>query len=192
MGLCSYPILAFGFNMNAALAEAVGRDPTFTERTDIWRVVLSQDTNPLVGTGYESFWLGSRLQAIWSTHVGAVNEAHDGYLEVYLNLGLVGLVLLVGFLLSSYRSICRGFTPASRVASLAMGTWAAMLFYNITEAAFRFHFMWVAFLAVAITVPAQAEGRAQDGAASNEGKGQGAVTMETPLLGPYEPAPWWN
>ena len=62
---CLYMILAFGFGFNGEFAGAVGRDPTLTDRTKIWSLVLSMHTNPLIGTGYESFWLGSRLQIIW-------------------------------------------------------------------------------------------------------------------------------
>jgi transposase len=35
-------------------------------------------------SGYESFWLGPRLLWVWE-QAGGVNEAHNGYLEVYLN-----------------------------------------------------------------------------------------------------------
>jgi len=62
---CLYLILAFGFNINGELAGAVGRDPTLTDRTTIWSSLLNMRTNPVVGTGYESFWLGPRLQPIW-------------------------------------------------------------------------------------------------------------------------------
>ena len=92
---CLYLILAYGFDINGELAGAVGRDPTLTDRTKIWSLVLSMHTNPLVGAGYESFWLGPRLQKIWQVF-GPLNESHNGYLEVYLNLGLIGVTLLPG------------------------------------------------------------------------------------------------
>jgi hypothetical protein len=34
-----------------------------------------------------------------------------------------------------------------------------MLFYNMTEAAFKYHLMWVTFLLVAIAVPERAKDR---------------------------------
>src|SRR5262249_47647194 len=55
---CLYVILAFGFDLNGQLASQLGRDPTLTGRTDIWNAVIREHTNPLVGVGYESFWLG--------------------------------------------------------------------------------------------------------------------------------------
>jgi exopolysaccharide production protein ExoQ len=154
-----YVILAFGFNINGQLAAAVGRDPTLTDRTLIWKILLSMNTNPLVGTGYESFWLGPRFELFWREYGESLNQAHNGYLEVYLNLGLIGLFLLLGLVIASYRTICRRLTPFSSLASLNLALWTIMLFYNITEAAFKFHLMWVTFLLGTIVVPERAEDR---------------------------------
>ncbi len=164
VGICLYLLLAFGFgiDINAEIAAAVGRDPTLTDRTKIWDLVLSMQTNPLLGTGYESFWLGPRLLRIWQSEFGALNEAHNGYLEVYLNLGLIGLFLLGGFLIASYRTICRRLKPFSSLASLTLAFWTVALFYNVTEAAFKWHLMWVTFLVGAITVSGPGENRVHD------------------------------
>jgi O-antigen ligase len=166
LGLCLYPILAFGLGMNAQLTAAAGRDPTFTTRTEIWTILLNMHTNPLLGTGYESFWLGSRLLAVWRSSVGAINEAHNGYLEIYLNLGIIGLLLLVAFLIASYRTICRRLKPFSALASLTLAMWTTLIFYNVTEAAFKVNLMWVTFLVGAMVAPQQREERASARAAS--------------------------
>ena len=150
--LCMYLILAFGFGLNGELAGAVGRDPTLTGRTNIWKAVLSTNTNWLVGTGYESFWLGPRLNVVWSL-AGGVNEAHNGYLEMYLNEGVIGVVLLAGLLISSYRRICRSLTSSSKLASLSLALWVIAFFYNMTEAAFKPAFMCLTFLLGTIAVP---------------------------------------
>jgi exopolysaccharide production protein ExoQ len=152
---CLYLILAFGFDMNGELASQVGRDPTLTDRTLIWKTVLSLHTNTLVGTGYESFWLGPRLEKMWQV-VGGVNESHNGYLEVYLNLGLIGVVFIVLLLIVGYRNIYRRPTPFSSMASLNLAVWTIMLFYNMTEAAFRGGLLWVTLLLVVITVSERA------------------------------------
>lgn len=149
-----YLILAFGLNLNGSLASEVGRDPTLTDRTAIWHIVLGMHTNPFFGTGYESFWLGPRLQDIWQ-RVGNVNESHNGYLEVYLDLGLIGLALFVGFLLSSYWKICKaiGERPnSSDFLSFNLALWIVTLFYNMTEAAVRGSLVWLSFLLVSIVV----------------------------------------
>lgn len=150
---CLYVILAFGFGLNGELASTVGRDPSLTDRTFLWRVLLNMKTNPLIGTGYESFWLGPRLELVWKQFGGGINEAHNGYLEIYLNLGLIGLLLMGGFLIASYRIICRRLRPFSDLASLSMALWAALVFYNMTEASFKIHLMWVTFLIGAVAIP---------------------------------------
>jgi exopolysaccharide production protein ExoQ len=151
---CLYLILAFGLDLQGEFTRMVGRDPTLTERTEIWKGVLSLHTNPLIGTGYESFWLGPRLDWLWKQKaIHGINEAHDGYLEVYLNLGLIGLALLGVFLIASYRTVCKKLATQPSFASFALAMWAIVLFYNVTEAAFKFHWMWVTFLFGAIDVP---------------------------------------
>jgi len=154
----SYLILALGLGLNGQLAGAVGKDPTLTDRTKIWEILLSMHTNPLVGTGYQSFWLGSRLQWFWDTAgLGHLNEAHNGYLDVYLNLGLLGLLLLIGLLASSYRTICRRLGSPSNFASHTLAVWTIIVFYNMTEAAFQGGLLWMLLLSGAIVVPARFE-----------------------------------
>src|SRR5207247_143917 len=52
------------FGVSATVAGILGRDSTFSGRTEIWRALLNMDTNPLLGVGYQSFWLGDRLSAV--------------------------------------------------------------------------------------------------------------------------------
>ena len=185
---CLYVILAFAFNMNGDLAGAIGRDPTLTDRTKIWSFVLGMQTNPLLGAGYESFWLGPRLQWFWETSgLGHLNEAHNGYLEVYLNLGLVGLALLGGFLIASYRTICRRLTAVSSLAPLSMALWTVVLFYNVTEAGFRNGLMWLTFLLGSIAIPERAEGRVHSVAAfDNPGATERLASLPLEATGQ-----WW-
>lgn len=159
--ICVYLGLVFGLGVDikAAVADAVGRDPTLTDRTQIWDFLLSMKTNPLIGTGYESFWLGPRLKWFWqNARLGHINEAHNGFLEVYLNLGIVGLILLGFFLISSYRKVCRRLT-LSNLGPLDLALWTVMLLYCVTEAGFRTGLMWLTFLLGAIAIPKRASER---------------------------------
>src|SRR2546429_6232185 len=137
VGLVAYLALEFVFDFSTIVAELFGRDPTLHGRTGIWNTVLALQPNPLLGAGYQSFWLGGRLAAVWSNlDTDFLNEAHNGYLEIYLNLGLVGICLLVLFMISSYRTACRQLTTSLNFAPLTMGLWTVIVFYNITESAF--------------------------------------------------------
>ena len=149
-----YLILAFGYNLNAQVASTVGRDPTLTDRTKIWKFLLTMQANPVCGAGYETFWLGPRLTYFWqNSGLGRINEAHNGYLEVYLNLGIIGVALLIGFLIAGYLMICKKLKPFSSVASFSLALWTVLLFYNVSEAAFRSGLMWFVYLTGALAIP---------------------------------------
>ena len=153
VGLLAYLVLEFAFDFSTIVADLFDRDPTLHGRTGIWNAVLAMQTNPLLGVGYQSFWLGSRLVAVWSSlSTGFLNEAHNGYLEIYLSLGLVGLALLVLFMISSYRRACRQLTTSLHFASLTLGLWTVMVFYNFTEAAFGASLLWYTLLLCVIDV----------------------------------------
>ncbi len=161
--ICLYMLLEFGLGIDvkAALAQAVGRDPTLTGRTEIWELLLGADTNPFLGTGYESFWLGERLQWVWR-HSGRINEAHNGYLEVYLSLGLIGLFLLIAFLIASYRTIRKEFIRSPGLGSFSLALWTTLVVYNVTESAFKGHLIWVAFMMVVIAVQRRKDSVAEE------------------------------
>jgi exopolysaccharide production protein ExoQ len=150
-----YLVLSLGFGMSGQMAAAVGKDPTLTDRTKIWSFVLGMHTNPWIGTGYESFWMGPRLLLFWNqAGLGHINEAHNGYLEVYLNLGVIGLILISAILITRYRTICKRLAPLSSFASLGFALWTIMLFYCVTEAGFRSGqgLIWIVFLLVTVSV----------------------------------------
>jgi hypothetical protein len=169
---CLYVILSLGFNLTGQLAGAVGRDPTLTDRTKIWGMLLGMHTNPLIGTGYESFWLGSRLDWIWLQGLGHLNEAHNGCLEVYLNLGLMGIFLLGTFMIVSYRAIIRRLGTDSGLSLLALAIWAAFLFHSVTEADFRSGVLWLTFLLGAIAVRERGKQRVRSAATLGAGSEQ--------------------
>ncbi|MBZ5706574.1 MAG: hypothetical protein LAN63_14585 [Acidobacteriia bacterium] len=136
------------------LLGAVGRDPTLTGRTDIWKLALSMRGYALLGRGFESFWLGWRLLKVQDIYAFQLQEAHNGYLEVYLNLGWIGVSLLAGLLVTGYRNVMTAFRSNSETASLRLAFFVVALVYNLTEAAFKTQNpVWIVFLLVTMTVP---------------------------------------
>ncbi len=136
------------------LVEAMGRDTTLTGRTDLWQQLLRIPVDPLFGTGFESFWLGERVEAFWRTYWWHPNQAHNGYLEIFLNLGWMGLALLAGVVAGAGVHIRRAFRRDAEMARLCLAYLVVALLYNLTEAAFKsFHLMWFAFLLAAVAHP---------------------------------------
>ena len=126
---------------------ALGRDPTLTGRSEIWHLVLGMAANPLVGTGYESFWLGKRLEFMRSIYLNFVNQSHNGYIETYLNLGWLGIALLTGIIVTGYARILRALQRREQSANLRLGYLVATLIYNLTEASFKMTAaVWITFL----------------------------------------------
>lgn len=155
-----------------AVAEASGRDATLTGRTGIWQTVLSESINPLIGTGYTAFWLGERLDRIWAKYpLTPLLQAHNGYIEVYINLGLVGLILLGGVLWTGLRNARRRLRAAhdptetlddSLFRTFGIAYILAYLLYNVTEATFcGFNFLFIIFLFLAFE--SQSKGVLADG-----------------------------
>jgi O-antigen ligase len=148
-------VYALFFQSSGTLIGDLGRNPTLTGRTDIWRAALTIPNNRLFGAGYESFWLGSRLQQMWSAIPGLrLNEAHNGYVELVLTLGWVGEILLGILIVTGYRNVIAGFRADSEVSSLKMAFLVATLINALTEAAFRMMGPpWIAFLLATAAVP---------------------------------------
>jgi len=141
------PLFAVFVDTVGTLVRSLGRNPTLTGRTAIWKAVLSLQTNPFVGTGFESFWLGSRLENVWSMTFRGVQEAHNGYLELYLNLGWVGLVLLGWMIASGYQKALFAFRQNAHSGRLRLAYITAALILSLTEAGFRMLSpIWFAFL----------------------------------------------
>jgi O-antigen ligase len=147
-------------SIKSAVLESSGRDATLTGRTGLWETLLQEPINPLIGVGYASFWLGERLTRIWAMYpMTHPNEAHNGYLEVYLNLGLIGVCLIAGVLWRGLRtlqsrvaaSLSVSETHSGRIlGTFGMAYGVAYLFYNITEATFQgLNFLFVIFLILA-------------------------------------------
>jgi O-antigen ligase len=140
------------------LVSALGRDASLTGRTDIWNDLLRMDFNHWIGTGFESFWLGPRLEYLWSRYYFQPNQAHNGYIEIYLTLGVVGLALLGMQFIVGYRNAVAALRQGLPFASLQLAFVAVAAIYNVTEAAFKvMHPLWIAFslsiIATLIRVP---------------------------------------
>ncbi|HXD73824.1 MAG TPA: O-antigen ligase family protein, partial [Vicinamibacterales bacterium] len=143
-------------NLYAYAVEGLGRNTTLTGRTDIWDDLFRMADRPLLGTGFESFWLGPRAEYLWNKYYFHPNQAHNGYIETYLNLGWAGVALLVIVIIWGYRNILG--SDRGSAGSLCFALFLVALIYNLTEAAFKvMHPLWIAFLFAAAAWPALEE-----------------------------------
>jgi len=151
--LTCFSVLFLGIGTGAL--QTMGRNPTLTGRTDIWDILLRVPINPVIGTGFESFWLGERLARLWTFPiVNGINEAHNGYLEVYLNLGWVGIALLTRLVWTGYKNILSLLERDPEAGRLRLGFFVIAMVYNFTEAAIRStDLVWIAFVLAITAMP---------------------------------------
>jgi exopolysaccharide production protein ExoQ len=145
--LCIGIALAGGLTMllggQSLVTGALGRKSNLSGRTDIWTASIAAADNALIGTGFESFWNANALKVSRSLTLAGFNDtsnlvsAHNGYLEVYLDLGGVGLCLIALILISGYRRAIDAFQRDPSLASLMLAYVTTSIFYSITEAGFR-------------------------------------------------------
>jgi O-antigen ligase len=115
----------------------MGRDATFSGRTTIWHILPSFVRNPWLGAGYESFLSGPRLAQLKAIIDKTFQEAHNGYLEVWLNLGWIGVLLFAFLVITGYRNAVSAFQRDPAIGSLRLAFFVAVLMEGLTEAPFR-------------------------------------------------------
>lgn len=154
VGIVLFAVAESTFGILQFFIQAAGRDATLTGRTELWRHLLEFHTNPIFGVGFESFWLGERLKKMGELYWWQANEAHNGYLETYLTLGLVGLFVLIAWIIASYRKIRLELLRNFEFGRFRLGFLAAVVLYNWTEASFKtLHPVWFAFFIIAMDYP---------------------------------------
>ena len=114
----------------ALIAGALGRKADLTGRADlIWPVLLPIAwQNPVLGAGYGSSWIkpvpGLTLD---------INEAHNGYLDVFLELGVAGLVLLALTVMMYLKKAMNEFPDNFHWAAFRISYLVMFLCHNWTE-----------------------------------------------------------
>lgn len=124
------------------IVDVLGRDLTLTTRTDVWPILIAFQDNPLLGAGFNTFWSGQRLARLHE-EVATIVQAHNGYLETYLNGGFVGVGLLLALLSSMYLRIRKKLVISQPGSSMRLIVLISAIIYNNSEASFnKVGIMW--------------------------------------------------
>lgn len=141
----------------ATVVDYIGHADTFLGRVKFWPTVIDmmeEEASPLVGVGFQNFYMGERLEKIWEMGWYGANQSHNGYVETYIHLGLIGLFFLIGVIFSSISNILQKSTGDFSYTAFRLAILLAALAYNVTEAAFDgLHPVWFIFLLVVLNVP---------------------------------------
>ena len=98
-----------------AVSELLGKGADATGRGEIWQRVLGLvDQHPVLGWGWIGYWWPGIPTLADLAHRNGVTylQAHDAYLDVWMQTGVVGLVLFVGYVLTT---LSRSWASATRI-----------------------------------------------------------------------------
>ena len=146
-------------NQLGAIAPLLGRDAQLTGRVDLWLILPSYIADrPWLGYGFGAFWVADseNVSLIWNAVGWAPPHAHNGWLDLLLELGVVGLaVLSLQILLivaSGIRAVVEGREPDIQYLLV---TTLMIIVFNISESDLvRPGVMWV-LLVIAVTALAK-------------------------------------
>ena len=113
-----------------------GKSSDLTGRSDIWALMWhSISRHWYLGVGFSSFWLGpgGPSQYISDALQWMVPTAHNGYLEVFNELGFVGVFLFAGMLILHLKNIIHVFNIDRHLTALHMAILLIFLISNFSE-----------------------------------------------------------
>ncbi len=150
LGALGAVMLVAGFfsYIGPALLGISGEDPTLSRRTDIWAGVIEAiDKRPWIGYGAGGVWgnpnaePGRSIRRNLGFHIA---HAHNGFLEILLILGIVGLALFVWLQLATIRLAIRNLRTESTISRFVISYIVLTIMLSIVEVAFLG--IWLALL----------------------------------------------
>lgn len=188
--LVSSVVLVFiiGIPQIALVLGFLGRDTTLTGRTEIWQGLMeSVAKHPLLGFGYAAFWQGlngESANAILSSH-WIFAYAHNGYLEILLQVGVVGLVVFLVTIAKAFKDgwfcLTHRQTPG---VEWCVGLLLLTCMYNIDEETLLFskEILSILYIVACSCLALQAAKIRQDNSKQNQGWDISGESPHTPLI----------
>jgi O-antigen ligase len=149
---------AIGAMHISSLAHLLGRDATLTGRTEIWKQIWPfVMERPILGWGYAGFFRGIQGE---SFRVAAalrfvVFHAHNGFMEIWLELGAMGVFLFAG----SYFRAWRKLWPRLRSGQIERVLWPLFVLvlialYDLDENTLLIYngLFWVIYVAALVNI----------------------------------------
>ena len=140
---------------SGAVFEILGRNSSLTGRVPLWHFLLYKiGQHPWLGYGYVGFW-STENHAVWAQIGWTPLKAHNGYLDLWLELGLIGLGL---FVLNTVLVLGRGvkFVVSHRTLE---SQWPLLMLnlivlHNLFESDLLIQngFMWIVYVAICVSM----------------------------------------
>ncbi|MBE3142728.1 MAG: O-antigen ligase family protein [Planctomycetes bacterium] len=146
----TWVLFSFGGSIVEKATKALGRDPTFTGRTELWQILLEEGArHPLLGAGFGGYFgtPGNYYQEVTGTVSG-----HNGLLSVYVQLGIAGIILVVAFHLGFFRRFLRELDSAFSWGVFGICFLVLSLLENISESIFLYSTSYIWSITVLLSI----------------------------------------
>lgn len=144
-------LLYFFINPLNIVISLTGRNETLTGRDEIWdKLIPVAMENPVIGVGYGGYWTKPLVFGKLT-----INEAHNGYLDIFIELGAIGLILLAIVIVDFFKKSIDVFKYDREWGSFLFAFLIISLLYNITESAFLKStiFLWNVLIMLMVACP---------------------------------------
>jgi O-antigen ligase len=159
------------FPFAAFMTDVIQSDVTFTGRVFIWKSLLNNmHRHLLLGEGYDAFWSLDNFRAlrlIYSSADWRPVQGHNGYLDLFNELGLIGGTLFLLVLIQSVVRATRLYFLQGSTGMVFLLLLFGIMLTNVTESGFcrGVHQLWIVFLLTYVAVssihPSRLPGRSR-------------------------------
>ena len=159
-------VLIAGVQLVTMLLESLGRNETLTGRTGLWTAAIQEGlNNPWFGVGYRTFWTEAGARNVYAQlNWGGMANGHNGYLDVWLELGFVGVGIFVATLVQALRRVWKRLVTTSDLAGVFYMLFLAfLLVYSLPERVLmeQSNLMWALYLMILFWLTPQRAAAAQ-------------------------------
>jgi len=147
-----------------SIAQAYGKDLTFTGRTDIWSTAITFiGREPFLGYGLNGiFWRGDggsgpESYEFWGIIGFRISHVHNGILDLILQIGLIGAVLYAGLVLSTLYGGWKIYDDYPDISLWIVSVLFAQIFIGLSESVFLGGWLLLIFLMKVMTMRANLE-----------------------------------
>ena len=134
------------------------RNSTLTGRTDVWKGVLhSIAKRPVLGYGYDAFWttVPGEASSVFQEIGWYPSHAHNGFLNVTLELGIVGVSIFLASYTVLWHRVLRLMRKTTDVIPIWLWTYLAFIFfYNLDEGPIlaQNNVFWILYTSTAVSI----------------------------------------
>ena len=144
------------FFYRAQVFEFIGKSPDMTGRSGIWQIVLQLiEQKPWLGWGWISYWVPGVKPYDGLVVINNVPyfQAHNAFLDVWLQLGIIGLIIFAALLIVSFIKIWRlAVRHTSPLYLWPILVLIGLLVWSLTESRMLIESGWLILTLLAIKV----------------------------------------